>query len=102
MNYLLVDEYQDSRYAQQQNLFRLAAVHRNICVFGDEDQLIYRFHGGNPQGIGAFLVSTSPMPTSGKLTSNYRPPPRIHLSLPATSVDILIRPEGISLRSTHR
>ena len=71
VHHLLVDEYQDTNYAQQQLLFRLAAVHRNICVVGDEDQLIYRFRGANPQGFGAFRQHF-PDADVGELTANYR------------------------------
>ena len=71
VQHLLVDEYQDTNYAQQQLLFRLAEAHRNICVVGDEDQLIYRFRGANPQGAAAFR-QRFPDARVLALSANYR------------------------------
>lgn len=71
IHHLLVDEYQDTDIAQQSILFRLADAHRNICMVGDEDQLIYAFRGANPNGFGKFLDSFSEA-DAFELTSNYR------------------------------
>ena len=71
IHHLLVDEYQDTNLAQQSILFRLADAHRNICVVGDEDQLIYAFRGANPYGFGQFLDGFPEAEAFG-LTSNYR------------------------------
>ena len=71
IHHLLVDEYQDTNLAQQAILFRLADAHRNICVVGDEDQLIYAFRGANPHGFGRFRDSF-PGTAAFELTSNYR------------------------------
>lgn len=49
--YILVDEYQDTNYAQYLIIRRLAAVHENICVVGDDAQSIYSFRGANIQNI---------------------------------------------------
>ncbi len=43
--YVLVDEFQDSNYAQVQMLARLVAPPHNIVAVGDDDQAIYRFRG---------------------------------------------------------
>jgi superfamily I DNA and RNA helicases len=43
LNHLMVDEYQDTNYIQEQLVFALANSHNNICVVGDDDQGLYRF-----------------------------------------------------------
>ena len=74
--HILVDEYQDTNSAQQEIIFRLAKAHRNICVVGDEDQLLYRFRGANPDGFGAFR-QRFPDAATHRLTANYRSHRRI-------------------------
>ncbi len=76
VRHILVDEYQDTNFAQQEILFRLAAAHRNICVVGDEDQLLYRFRGANPDGFNAF-ERRFPDAATHRLTGNYRSHRRI-------------------------
>jgi DNA helicase-2/ATP-dependent DNA helicase PcrA len=51
VRYILVDEYQDTNYVQEQLLLRLAGTHANICVVGDEDQSLYRFRGATVRNI---------------------------------------------------
>ena len=43
--YILVDEYQDTNYAQNELVKLLANSHKNICVVGDDDQSITSFGG---------------------------------------------------------
>jgi DNA helicase-2/ATP-dependent DNA helicase PcrA len=49
--YILVDEYQDTNYSQYLITKKLAAVHRNLCVVGDDAQSIYAFRGATIQNI---------------------------------------------------
>lgn len=49
--YILVDEYQDTNYAQYRLTALLASRHKNICVVGDDDQSIYRFRGATIENI---------------------------------------------------
>ncbi len=55
IRYVLVDEYQDTNYIQEQILFMLSSKTNNICVVGDEDQSLYRFRGATVQNIRRFL-----------------------------------------------
>ncbi len=43
--FILIDEFQDTNFAQNQLALTLAARHKNITVAGDDDQSIYRFRG---------------------------------------------------------
>ena len=52
--FVLVDEYQDTNYAQYLIIKRLAALNHNICVVGDDAQSIYAFRGANIQNIFNF------------------------------------------------
>lgn len=52
--YVLVDEYQDTNYAQQAILTLLTKEQRNICVVGDDAQSIYAFRGANIDNILKF------------------------------------------------
>ncbi len=52
--YILVDEYQDTNYAQNELVKLLANSHENICVVGDDDQSIYKFRGASISNILKF------------------------------------------------
>lgn len=69
--YILVDEYQDTNYAQYLILKRLAALRENICVVGDDAQSIYGFRGANIQNILNFNKDY-PSQKTFKLEQNYR------------------------------
>jgi DNA helicase-2/ATP-dependent DNA helicase PcrA len=48
IQYVFVDEYQDTNLLQAKNYRALAAASpHNLCVVGDDDQALYRFRGGN-------------------------------------------------------
>jgi DNA helicase-2/ATP-dependent DNA helicase PcrA len=51
LKYIMIDEYQDTNYIQEQILFKLAFPNNNICVVGDEDQSLYRFRGATVRNI---------------------------------------------------
>ena len=76
IKYLLVDEYQDTNYIQEQILFKLASAGNNLCVVGDEDQSLYRFRGATVRNILEF-PSRMPGCRVIKLTINYRTHRRI-------------------------
>ncbi len=69
--YVLVDEFQDTNPVQFRIVQRLAAVHRNLAVVGDDDQSIYRFRGAHLQNILDF-ETTYPDATRIVLRNNYR------------------------------
>lgn len=73
IQYLMIDEYQDTNYIQEQIVFLLGGEHENICVVGDDDQGLYRFRGATIRNILEFPQKFS----EGKckivpLTVNYR------------------------------
>src|SRR3989442_741036 len=69
--YVLVDEFQDTNYAQFELVKLLAARHANVAVVGDEDQAIYRFRGAAISNILGFLT-VYPEARQIVLTENYR------------------------------
>lgn len=69
--YVLVDEYQDTNYAQNELVKLLAAKHKNICVVGDDDQSIYKFRGAAISNILEFKKNY-PKAVQVVLTQNYR------------------------------
>jgi len=69
--YILVDEYQDTNYAQYMIVKKLAARFENICVVGDDAQSIYAFRGANIQNILNFNADYPDLKTF-KLEQNYR------------------------------
>ena len=71
VRYVMVDEYQDTNYIQEQLLDGLSMATRNLCVVGDEDQSLYRFRGATVRNILEFPI-THPGTTLIKLTTNYR------------------------------
>lgn len=69
--YILVDEYQDTNYAQYMIVKMLAAAYENLCVVGDDAQSIYSFRGANIQNILNFKKDYPDFQLF-KLEQNYR------------------------------
>ena len=69
--YIMVDEFQDTNYAQYSIIKKLAAVHQNIAVVGDDAQSIYAFRGANIKNILGFQKDFPDVKTY-KLEQNYR------------------------------
>ena len=70
-DYILVDEYQDTNFAQYLILKKLTEVHRNICVVGDDSQSIYAFRGAKIENILNFRKDY-PECKVFRLEKNYR------------------------------
>jgi len=68
--YILVDEFQDTNFAQSE-LLKLLASHRNLTVCGDDDQSIYKFRGAAISNILGFQ-KTFPDAKLIVLDENYR------------------------------
>ena len=69
--YVLVDEYQDTNFAQYLIVKKLAEQHEKICVVGDDAQSIYSFRGANIDNILQFKT-TYKNAQIFKLEQNYR------------------------------
>ena len=69
--FVLVDEYQDTNYAQQQIVYQLTQERQKVCVVGDDAQSIYSFRGANIDNILNFqsLYDDAKL---FKLEQNYR------------------------------
>ena len=74
--YVLVDEYQDTNYAQQQIVLQLTKERQQVCVVGDDAQSIYAFRGANIDNILNFQ-KVYPTTQLFKLEQNYRSTQRI-------------------------
>ena len=70
-NYILVDEYQDTNFAQYLIVKKLAEQHERICVVGDDAQSIYSFRGANIDNILKFKNAYHNAKVF-KLEQNYR------------------------------
>lgn len=70
-DYVLVDEYQDTNYAQYIIVHKLSESHRNLCVVGDDAQSIYSFRGARIENILNF-EKDYPDYKLFKLEQNYR------------------------------
>jgi len=69
--YILVDEYQDTNFAQNEIVRKLSQKHQNIMVVGDDDQAIYSFRGASVTNILQFQ-DTFKNVKKVVLTKNYR------------------------------
>lgn len=74
--YILVDEYQDTNYAQHKIISQLTRDNQHICVVGDDAQSIYSFRGANIDNILHF-TRQYPNARMVKLERNYRSTQRI-------------------------
>jgi DNA helicase-2/ATP-dependent DNA helicase PcrA len=69
--FVLVDEYQDTNYAQQKIVLQLTQELQRVCVVGDDAQSIYSFRGANIDNILNFRDSYNNAKLF-KLEQNYR------------------------------
>lgn len=69
--YILVDEYQDTNFAQHSIVLQLAKNHQHVCVVGDDAQSIYSFRGADIANI-LYFTKVYPDTKVFKLEQNYR------------------------------
>lgn len=71
IQYIMIDEYQDTNFVQEQLVFLIGEQHKNICVVGDDDQGLYRFRGATIRNI---LEFPDKFPNCERITlsENYR------------------------------
>ena len=69
--YIMVDEYQDTNYAQYLIIKKLSQFHQNLCVVGDDSQSIYAFRGARIENILNFRKDF-PQCKTFRLENNYR------------------------------
>ncbi len=81
IEYILVDEYQDTNPIQEAIYFKLAERTTNLTIVGDDDQAMYRFRGASTDAIVNFnnrcVEFLNLEPETFQLRINYRSPPRI-------------------------
>ena len=70
-DYIMVDEYQDTNFAQYLILRKLSQFHHNLCVVGDDSQSIYAFRGAKIENILNFKKDY-PEHHIFRLEQNYR------------------------------
>lgn len=70
-HFVLVDEYQDTNFAQQAIVLQLTRDRQRVCVVGDDAQSIYSFRGANIDNILNFQSAYTGARLF-KLEQNYR------------------------------
>ena len=76
IRYLICDEYQDTSFVQERLLLRLSQSRGNVCVVGDDDQVLYRFRGASVTNLLRFPDHFADCHTA-ELRVNYRSHPNI-------------------------
>lgn len=69
--FVLIDEFQDTNFAQYEIVKKICQGHRNLCVVGDDDQSIYSWRGANPVNF-SYFENDFPNGKVVKLEQNYR------------------------------
>lgn len=78
IRYIMVDEYQDTNYIQEQLVLLISGERKNICVVGDDDQGMYRFRGATIRNILEFPKHfPGGVCRTVHLNTNYRSEPEI-------------------------
>ena len=72
IEYLMIDEYQDTNFIQEKLVFLLAGEKKNICVVGDDEQSLYRFRGATVRNILEFPDKFPEGCATYHLNTNFR------------------------------
>lgn len=71
IDYMLVDEYQDTNLSQYELVRLLVGGHQRLTAVGDDDQSIYAWRGARPENIDKLAKDFAPLEVI-KLEQNYR------------------------------
>lgn len=71
IDFVMIDEYQDTNHIQERIAFLLSKKNNNLCVVGDDDQSIYRFRGATVRNILEFTTHFTDC-KKVELVNNYR------------------------------
>ncbi len=114
--YILVDEFQDTNYAQFELVKTLAKTYKNITVVGDDDQSIYKFRGAAISNILGFMDaylnakqvvltqnyrSTQPILDSAYRLVKYNNPDRLETKNNINKKLISKTPTGLPVQHLH-
>lgn len=71
IQYLLIDEYQDTNLSQYELIKLICKRHHNFTAVGDDDQSIYAWRGANPENLQQLKIDFNNLKTIS-LEQNYR------------------------------
>lgn len=98
ISHVLIDEYQDTNYVQEQLIHLFCPHPEGIFAVGDDDQSIYRFRGATVENILRFQERNGENSSKTILKTNYRS----HESIVNFCMRFLAYPEGFKWKQEDR